>query len=172
MLGATGTVIFLLVLMSFAGVVGYQTTKSSTIAKSSPLFAVRSSRAIDEENEDLSREYVGKEVVTFITFPKRNEKDVIAQKIINLIDKIDNDEIEDLLFQIKSKSDKLKNMYLLINNRDSLIITFHNFWCVLFILIVTILSLPISILESIIDTIIENIRQTYGLCSVFPPFCP
>jgi len=39
----------ILVLVSFTGVVGYQTTKSSTIARASPLFAVRSSRAIDEE---------------------------------------------------------------------------------------------------------------------------
>ncbi len=47
----------ILVLVSFTGVVGYQTTKSSTIAKASPLFAVRSSRAIDEESKDI-RAYI------------------------------------------------------------------------------------------------------------------
>ena len=39
----------ILVLVSFTGVVGYQTTKSSTIDVASPLFTVRSSRAIDKE---------------------------------------------------------------------------------------------------------------------------
>ncbi len=47
----------ILILVSFTGVVGYQTTKSSTIAKASPLFTVRSSRAIDEESEDI-RAYI------------------------------------------------------------------------------------------------------------------
>ena len=42
----------ILVLVSFTGVIGYQTTKSSTIARASPLFAVRSNRAIDEERKD------------------------------------------------------------------------------------------------------------------------
>jgi len=46
-----------LVLVSFTGVVGYQTTKSSTIAKASPLFTVRSSRAIDGESKDI-RAYI------------------------------------------------------------------------------------------------------------------
>jgi len=59
--------VVILVLVSFTGVVGYQTTKSSTIAKASPLFTVRSSRAIDEESEDLSCDYIGKGKPTLIT---------------------------------------------------------------------------------------------------------
>ena len=46
--------VVILVLVSFTGVVGYQTTKSSTISKASPLFSVRSKRAIYEESEALS----------------------------------------------------------------------------------------------------------------------
>jgi len=42
----------ILVMVSFTGVVGYQTTKSSTIVKASPLFTVRSCRAIDEDSKD------------------------------------------------------------------------------------------------------------------------
>ena len=36
--------VVILVLVSFTGVVGYQTTKSSTIARASPLFKVRTNR--------------------------------------------------------------------------------------------------------------------------------
>jgi hypothetical protein len=50
----------ILILVSFAGVVGYQTTNQLTIAKTSPLFTVRSSRAIDEDSKNLSCDYVGK----------------------------------------------------------------------------------------------------------------
>ena len=44
----------ILILVSFTGVVGYQTTKSSTIARASPLFTVRSNRAIDKESKDFT----------------------------------------------------------------------------------------------------------------------
>ena len=156
--------VVILVLVSFTGVIGYQTAKSSTIAKASPLFSVRSSRAIDEESKEFTCDYVGKEVATLITFPKRNEKDVIVQKIINLIDKMDNDEREDLLLKIKSKSDGLKNKYLLINNRDSLIITIGYWWCVLLVIIVTLFSVPINLLLSLIEQffcLLSN-KPTYG----------
>ena len=49
--------VVILILVSFTGVVGYQTTKSSTIARASPLFSVRSKRAIDEEIKDLTCDY-------------------------------------------------------------------------------------------------------------------
>ena len=162
--------VVILVLVSFTSVVGYNNVESDI--QSSPLFNIRSSRAIDGDSGDFSCEYVGMGIATFITFPKRDEKYAIAQKIMDLIDKMDNDEIEDLLFQIKSKSDGLKNKYLLINNRDSLIITIGHWWCVLLVIIVTIFSVPYYLLLSLINTKLEKIRQTYGLCSVFPPFCP
>ena len=46
--------VVILVLVSFTGVVGYQTTKFSTIAKASPLFSVRTQRAIDKESRGLT----------------------------------------------------------------------------------------------------------------------
>jgi len=77
----------ILVLVSFTGVVGYQTTKSSTIAKSSPLFTVRSSRAIGEESKDFTCDYVGKGNTFLI--PKRDDKIVLVQRFIDIISKID-----------------------------------------------------------------------------------
>ena len=70
--------VVILVLVSFTGVVGYQTTKSSTIARASPLFSVRSKRAINEESKDLTRRYVG--MGNTLQFPKRDDKAIMIQK--------------------------------------------------------------------------------------------
>ncbi len=83
--------IAILVLVSFTGVVGYQTTKSSTIAKASPLFAVRSSRAIDEESKDLSCDYVGKSKGSTISFPTCNSRNTQLQKVIDVISRMDDE---------------------------------------------------------------------------------
>ena len=68
--------VVILILVSFTGVVGYQTTKSSTIATASPLFAVRSSRAIDEESGDIACDYVGNGEEISITLSVRNNQEV------------------------------------------------------------------------------------------------
>ena len=94
--------VVILVLVSFTGVVGYQTTKSSTIARASPLFSVRTSRAIDEESKDLSCDYVGKNNEMFYKFPKiRQDKNKI--KIISIIERIsvmNDDDFEELCKKI------------------------------------------------------------------------
>ena len=46
--------VVILVLVSFTGAVGYQTTESSAIARASPLFTVRANRAIGEESKDCN----------------------------------------------------------------------------------------------------------------------
>jgi len=94
--------VVILVLVSFTGVVGYRTT-STTIAKASPLFSVRSSRAIDEESKDLTCDYVGKGEVNFLSIPKRNERGELVQKIINMISKMDEKEVHRFLDLIVRK---------------------------------------------------------------------
>ena len=87
----------ILILVSFTGVVGYQTTKSSTIARASPLFTVRSSRAIDVESKDIACDYVGKgEDILFI--PRRNSKKVLIQNVIDRISKMDDETFNKLIF--------------------------------------------------------------------------
>jgi len=80
--------VVILVLVSFTGVVGYQTTKSSTITKASPLFTVRSSRAIDEESKDIVCDYVGKGN-TFLIL-RRDGKSTGINKVINIINRMDD----------------------------------------------------------------------------------
>jgi len=89
--------VVILVLVSFTGVVGYQTTKSSTIAKASPLFTVRCSRAIDEESKGLNCEYVGKGKPTLIIIPERIADSITFQKVIETISKMDEETFNKLL---------------------------------------------------------------------------
>ena len=103
--------VIILVLVSFTGVVGYQTTKSSTIAKASPLFNVRTSRAIDEENKDLTCDYVGKGKEINILLPARNSKVELFDRFSNVIRAMDDksfDRFVDLIKWMISKSIILK----------------------------------------------------------------
>jgi len=87
----------ILILVSFTGVVGYQTTKSSTIARASPLFTVRSSRAIDEESKDFTCDYIGKDKRIDILLPKRDSKTALVQKFITNISRMSDENLEKLI---------------------------------------------------------------------------
>jgi len=89
LLGSIITVV-ILVLVSFTGVLGYQTIKSSTVARASPLFSIRISRAIDEESKDLTCDYVGKDAEVTIPLPKRDDRTESLQKFIDIIGKMDD----------------------------------------------------------------------------------
>ena len=80
--------VVILLLVSFTGVVGYQTTKSSTIARASPLFSIRTKRAIDEESKDLTCDYVGKG--NTMSFPARNSRTALYQKVMDRISRMDD----------------------------------------------------------------------------------
>ena len=92
--------VVILVLVSFTGVVGYQTTKSSTIKGASPLFTVRSSRAIDEESDDFTCDYVGKGEEIAISIPKRNYDIALIQKVIDRISRMDDKVLNKLMFSV------------------------------------------------------------------------
>ena len=82
--------VVILVLVSFTGVVGYQTTKSSTIARASPLFSVRSKRAIDRDSRDLACDYVGKGEVNKILLPSPDGRITLIRKFIDKIAMMDD----------------------------------------------------------------------------------
>jgi len=103
----------ILILVSFTGVVGYQTTKSSTIATASPLFTVRSSRAIDEESKDFTCDYVGKGEENEVLFPLRDRELSFIYLAIKKLDKMDVE-------MIKSRFQQNNLLYLekLIGNEN------------------------------------------------------
>ena len=95
--------VVILILVSFTGVVGYQTTKSSTIAKASPLFTIRCSRAIDEESKDIACDYVGKGEVTNIYLPKGNDRTESVDTLINVIKRMDDKSLQRFACFIKHR---------------------------------------------------------------------
>ena len=105
LLGSSLGAVAILILVSFTGVVGYQTTKSSTIAKASPLFTVRSSRAIDKESKDLTCDYVGKGEESVLSIPKRDGRIALVQKFIDRISKMDDETFHRLIQFIRENSD-------------------------------------------------------------------
>ena len=115
--------VVILVLVSFTGVVGYQTTKSSTNAKASPLFSIRSSRAIDKESKDLTCDYVGKGEDNFLSIPKRDNKIELIQKFIDSIRTMDDKTFYrflDVLFKRFNQEHIIKK-----NTVPKLIVTLH-----------------------------------------------
>ncbi|UCD13966.1 MAG: hypothetical protein JSW60_00685, partial [Thermoplasmatales archaeon] len=78
----------ILIGVSFTSVVGYSGVKSNV--KASPLFTVRTKRAIDEETEGLTCDYVGKGNI--LPFPTRDDRTMLIQKVINRISKLNDRE--------------------------------------------------------------------------------
>ncbi len=89
----------ILVLVSFTGVVGYQTT-STTLARASPLFSVRSKRAIDRDSKDIACDYVGKGEATNIQFSSKMKRTEQVQKTIDIISKMDDKAFRNLVPRI------------------------------------------------------------------------
>jgi hypothetical protein len=92
--------VVILILVSFTGVVGYQTTKSSTIARASLLFSIRSKRAIDRDSRDLNCDYVGKGEESDLSIPKRDDRAVLIKKAIDSIRFMDDKTFEKVIASI------------------------------------------------------------------------
>ena len=120
-----GSIIALCVLVgvSFTSVVGYRSVASDV--KESPLFNIRSSRAINEESKGLTSEYVGKDN-SVITYPsKLDSKGTQITEVINRISKMSDKAysrfIAFIISQLQNK-DKLK-----IINSKALILTLNRY---------------------------------------------
>ena len=122
----------ILILVSFTGVVGYQTTKSSTIAKASPLFTIRTSRAIDEDSEDIACDYIGKGEDNFLSIPKRDHGKILIQKVFNIIGRMDDRELKEFIALINDNKFLDNNKYegeinnIIIGENNSKLFTLFN----------------------------------------------
>ena len=67
--------------VSFTSVVGYRSGASDV--KASPLFNIRSSRAIDEESEEVSINYLGKGNRINIHLPVKDNKVILLDRFVN-----------------------------------------------------------------------------------------
>ena len=103
--------VVILVLVSFTGVIGYP-AKSSTIAKASPLFNIRTSRAIGKESKDITCDYIGRGEENTLSFPKRDGIKIFMQKIIKIVNQMNGEKLEELFLTLKNlmqKDDKFNN---------------------------------------------------------------
>jgi hypothetical protein len=100
----------LLIGVSFTSVVGYKSVESDV--KISPLFNIRSSRAVDKENDGLTTDYVGKGEESVLSIPGREGKTVLIQKFIENIRMMDEQKFDNFIDIIKKeivKNDKLRD---------------------------------------------------------------
>ncbi len=146
-----GSIIAVSVLIgvSFTSVVGYRSVEFDV--KVSPLFAIRTQKAINEESNSLTCNYVGKGRPTLINIQKRDNRTVLLQRFIERINKIDDmtlnrfinfiikqlhqantitdENIPKLvitLYQIKSNPENIKNELEDITDKFP---TQEGFWC-------------------------------------------
>jgi hypothetical protein len=80
--------IFILVGVSLTSVVGYNSIDSGV--KESPLFTIRSSRAVEEERNDITCNYISKDEDINLEIPKRDDESESVGVLINLIKKMDD----------------------------------------------------------------------------------
>ncbi len=116
--------VVILVLVSFTSVVGYQTTKSSTIARASPLFSVRTQRAIDKDSRDIACNYVGKGEEINIPLPTRNNRSELFDRCVDIIRKMDDksyDRFVDLILKYLYTRDDFQEY-----QKEELILSFNN----------------------------------------------
>ena len=115
----TGCIIsaIILVLVTFTSVVGYQTVES-TNAGASPLFTIRTKRAINEDSDALTCEYVGKGKL--MPFPRRNSKTVLIQKAIDRISRLDDKEFNKFISLVIYHFDKSQD-----RDTQEITIAFH-----------------------------------------------
>jgi hypothetical protein len=87
MIGVSICAVVLLFLGSLNNVVGYQSVKSTV--NDSPLFAIRTQRATNQQQNILTSRYLGKGK-NLITFPLLDNKTSMIQKFINQIRNMDD----------------------------------------------------------------------------------
>jgi len=111
--------------VSFTSVVGYRSVASDM--KASPLFNIRSSRAVEKESWDLSCTYVGKGDECILAIPKRDNRTILVQQTIDGIRKMNEEEFNQFVLftinkllcdnKIKEKNiPQLKNLLIHLRN--------------------------------------------------------
>ena len=103
-------IVAILIGVSFTTVLGYNSVETNL--KASPLFNIRTSRAIDEESKDLFCNYIGKGEEFAISFPKRDNRAELLQFVMNAIGKMDDrtfNRFKNLVIEQIYKRENIKN---------------------------------------------------------------
>jgi len=114
--------VVLLVVGSLSNVVGYQSVLSTTV-NDSPLFNVRTQRAINQQQNSITSQYLGMGI-NELSFPLRDTDSKMIQKFINRIRTMDDETFNrfiDYAVNQINHNPKLKN----INSQDIISILYH-----------------------------------------------
>ncbi len=101
----------MLIGVSFTSVVGHRGVESGI--KSSPLFNIRTQRAMSEESKDLVCDYIGKGKYMELSFSRSNSSTVQIQRFIDIIIRMDNitfNRFINLIFYKLQQSNELKDI--------------------------------------------------------------
>ena len=96
--GGSILTVVIIVLAGLSPVVGFDSVRSSV--KDSPLFNIRTTKAIGEESQVLTCEYVGKGKVCALYIPRRNNQIETVLKVIDLLSKMDDETFERFIASI------------------------------------------------------------------------
>jgi hypothetical protein len=180
LIGVSILAVVLLILCSLTNVVGYQSIQSSG-ANDSPLFSVRTKRAINQENKGtITSDYLGKGTRTLLQFSPRDDRIDSLKKAIKYISKMDDktfaqftelciqkakqdktisdtnpNEILQALHQFRTKPETIINSFISGNNpiTPSRVATYANNWFCNLIFILFLISLWLQTLLRVIVSI-------------------
>ena len=110
LIGVSICAVVLLVLGSLSNVVGYQSVKSTM--NDSPLFATRTQRATNQQQNSLTSQYLGMGKENPLQFPIRDDKIELLTKVIDMISKMDDKtfaQFTELLIQKARQDTTLKD---------------------------------------------------------------
>jgi hypothetical protein len=111
LIGVSICAVVLLVLSSFTNVIGVQSTTSSSL-KESPLFCIRTKRAINEESKDLFvSKYLGKTNTMNLLFPTQNKRMELLYTAINRIQAMDESSFERFIRSAVARLSKQEKLY-------------------------------------------------------------
>ncbi len=96
-------IVLMLNLLSFYPVIGVDNGKQIKKLASSPLFAIRTCRAKDKVNKDLTFNYIGKDKESTIFFQKRDNKTVLLQKFIERLYQMNEETFEKFVTFIRNQ---------------------------------------------------------------------
>jgi hypothetical protein len=106
LVGGSIVVVILLILCSLMNVIGFQIT-TTTAVKSSPLFEVRTKKAINEKSEFAATyDYIGKNKQSSFSFPMRDNKIILLEKVLNKIKLMDDASFEKFVNSVTSYNHK------------------------------------------------------------------
>ncbi len=96
LIGGSFVAVILIVLASFTSVVGYSSLDKNSNYINSPLFTIRTQKAIDNNRAQITSQYIGKDRELFISIPLRDVDSFFSFRVINRISKFNDDQINRL----------------------------------------------------------------------------